>query len=341
MIRLVLKFFQSRIQQRGSYLILAYLGLLLLSSLLITLAEPADSELSRFGSALWWSIVTSTTVGYGDLYPVTPLGRIIAVTLPMFMGIGIGAAFITHLTSRLIERRDRTMHGESPYKGKNHILMVGSTPETEHLIQEILKDSGAARHDLVILGTCQRHPLPDTPGVFFVKGRPDTIQALERANVGSAAHVIIHTGRDEESLFALINALKLKNADCDITVRCLSTQSLDTFDAVPGEFDVIMQMTSEMMVQAMQDKVHLPLQTLLRNDENEEIYLVSLPQGAPTYAWWRLHTFLMENYGFLSFAMQDPEGRLRVNPPQTHPVPPGSRIWLMAQSRPVHIQWPQ
>mgnify|MGYP000975279916 CR=1 FL=1 len=66
------------------------------------------------------------------------------------------------------------------------------------------------------------------------------------------------------------NALNLKKETCEITVRCLSTQSLETFSSVPGQFETIMQMTVEMMVQAMQDKVHLPLQILLKNEQGEE-----------------------------------------------------------------------
>ncbi len=45
-------------------------------------------ENKTFGDALWWSIVTTTTVGYGDISPVTPAGRIIAVILMIF-GIGL------------------------------------------------------------------------------------------------------------------------------------------------------------------------------------------------------------------------------------------------------------
>ena len=51
--------------------------------------------------ALWWGIVTLTTVGYGDVYPVTPEGRIAASAL-MLLGVGLFGAITATITSYLI-----------------------------------------------------------------------------------------------------------------------------------------------------------------------------------------------------------------------------------------------
>jgi voltage-gated potassium channel len=51
-----------------------------------------DSGINGFGTALWWAIVTVTTVGYGDVVPETSIGRIIAGAL---MLVGVSAIPIT------------------------------------------------------------------------------------------------------------------------------------------------------------------------------------------------------------------------------------------------------
>jgi hypothetical protein len=77
---------------------------------LVWLAERhvPGSNLLHWGDCLWWSVTTLTTVGYGEHYPVTLLGRVVAVVI-MFSGLGIiGAvaavvafAFASRLTQRL------------------------------------------------------------------------------------------------------------------------------------------------------------------------------------------------------------------------------------------------
>ena len=51
-------------------------------------SSAPGSKIHSIGDAFWWAIVTVTTLGYGDIYPVTLEGRIIAAAL-MFVGIAI------------------------------------------------------------------------------------------------------------------------------------------------------------------------------------------------------------------------------------------------------------
>ena len=61
------------------------------------------ATINSFGKAVWWSITTVTTVGYGDVYPITNTGRVIAVLL-MIGGISLVGVVTAALASWIIER---------------------------------------------------------------------------------------------------------------------------------------------------------------------------------------------------------------------------------------------
>lgn len=65
------------------------------------------ATINSFGNALWWSITTVTSVGYGDLYPVTVPGRLIAVSL-MIGGISLVGVVTGSLASWIVQRVSET-----------------------------------------------------------------------------------------------------------------------------------------------------------------------------------------------------------------------------------------
>jgi voltage-gated potassium channel len=91
----------------------------------VMVAEP---EMGDFGDAVWWSIVTSTTVGYGDLAPESLVGRLVAVVL-MIVGIGalgmITGSIATHF-----------LHGQQQR----------TNPHVDHL-RQLLDDWETLTHD--------------------------------------------------------------------------------------------------------------------------------------------------------------------------------------------------
>jgi voltage-gated potassium channel len=76
-------------------------------------SKSPDANITTGGDALWYSIVTITTVGYGDFYPVTPAGRITAMFI-MFMGVGIIGALASLLASLLVGSSSSAEEEETP-----------------------------------------------------------------------------------------------------------------------------------------------------------------------------------------------------------------------------------
>jgi voltage-gated potassium channel len=92
---------------RGQYAafisVMAALIVLVVCSILVLQFESrsADANITTGGDALWWALVTITTVGYGDYFPVTAAGRITGAFV-MFAGVGIIGALASILASILV-----------------------------------------------------------------------------------------------------------------------------------------------------------------------------------------------------------------------------------------------
>jgi len=95
------------IQNRGQYAlfitVMSAFIVLSVSTILMVQFESRspDANITTGGDALWWGFTTITTVGYGDQYPVTALGRITAVFV-MFAGVGIIGSLASILASVLV-----------------------------------------------------------------------------------------------------------------------------------------------------------------------------------------------------------------------------------------------
>jgi voltage-gated potassium channel len=73
-------------------------------ALLVHAAEDGHGgSIDSVGDALWWSITTVTTVGYGDTFPVTPAGRGIAAVL-MATGIALFGVLTANLAALLVDQ---------------------------------------------------------------------------------------------------------------------------------------------------------------------------------------------------------------------------------------------
>lgn len=61
------------------------------------------ANITQYGDAVWWAVVTIATVGYGDYYPVTVVGRIIAIFM-MISGVGIFALMVATFAKRRLQK---------------------------------------------------------------------------------------------------------------------------------------------------------------------------------------------------------------------------------------------
>lgn len=88
------------------------LSALLLTEFLVAALLYMVAEGKGFWDSIWWSVVTGATVGYGDTYPVTPLGRVVGGTLILTSVLLVIPLIVAHFAARLIVDRDTFSHEE-------------------------------------------------------------------------------------------------------------------------------------------------------------------------------------------------------------------------------------
>jgi len=95
--------FKNKVQGTlTSVSLIAVLMLLFSSIAILQFENDPNSNIKTAEDAVWWSYVTITTVGYGDKYPVTTEGRIIAAIL-MTVGVGLFGTFTAFVSSWFVK----------------------------------------------------------------------------------------------------------------------------------------------------------------------------------------------------------------------------------------------
>ena len=139
-------------------------GMIIISASLLYLAEGHldDSPFSTVPSAMWWSVVTLTTVGYGDVTPITTIGKFIA-SLVMISGLGFFALPIGIIASAFMEEYQRRDFIVSWGMAARVPVFSHLTPQEVADVLTVLKARTAPAGSLVAVDG-------ERPGALFMVG---------------------------------------------------------------------------------------------------------------------------------------------------------------------------
>lgn len=183
------KFFRKAFNINPKLIFLFAFAFLVFNGFVMVLIEPETFEGDfPFIRAVWYVLITSTTIGYGDLYPNTTLGKLYAMIFIIPIGIGLMGVVLGRLFDGFISYKKKREEGELKVKEKNHIVLINWTQKAEHAIEEILHSDSST--EIVIIDTLERAKCLNDR-IHYVKGEATLDSTLEKANVREASSVII------------------------------------------------------------------------------------------------------------------------------------------------------
>lgn len=315
------------------FIALLSVALILTGAVLFSMVEERS-----IGDGIWWAVVTTTTVGYGDVYPNTAAGRALGVML-MVLGIGVLGAFIAELATVITDNRSRRERGLKAVRTRGHILICGWNDTGEDVVKNLLGDR--RKPPLVLLASTGHKPL-DEERLAFVHGAV-TEANLARAGADQAeSAVVLGTqqiedlqGRDAKSL---MNSLTIKrfNPDIYVCTQLFDSASLINADlSRADEIVVVGALAGGLLSRAALDHgSSRAISSLVRSDEQCEIYRVAVPAAWAGRTFSALLGDAKTTANILLIGVESPGGDLVLNPPGDYVLAAGDKLAVMADERP-------
>jgi voltage-gated potassium channel len=296
---------------------------------LMMLAEPPGSPIVEPANYWWWFLVTASTVGYGDFFPVSPAGHIVGV----YVIVG-GIATLTTVFAQLIgviERaRGRRRRGTRHVNESGHIVVLGYTPgRTERIVDELLADGDRP------LTLCAWEDVPENPmperNVSFVRGELTDETVLVRAGV-SRAHSVLVDARDDNEALALVVTVHHVAPGTHLVAGLRDMARATQLGFINDGIRCVQWHSPRMLTEELQSPGISQVYAELMTHGGGNTYSLELPAAAGAISFGDCQVALGSRFDATILAASI-GGQLSVSPPWPTPLPAGSTLYYVSRRK--------
>lgn len=292
------KFFEKigRILSNPSFKVWASVfALLMVMMIVIFMSEQkTNSSINTLFDAFWYTIVTVTTVGYGDIAPASFWGRLSAMAL-LLVGVAIFGALSGKFASFILDRQQKKDKGLLKMTNmKNHLLICGWKPGFENILEGMLLANPEIPPERVVILNNARHSEIEAiqaneklKAINFLRGDFTDEEALLKAHIKSADRALILADRSEA--FSTLET-DSRTVLAVITIKNMNPRIYCVAEIIDSKFEKHLSlarcdeiiMTSDyeqnLLVQASSGKgmSHI-LRELAAENENQGLFLSDIP----------------------------------------------------------------
>ncbi|HCG6056767.1 TPA: two pore domain potassium channel family protein [Vibrio parahaemolyticus] len=317
-------------------LVISILYISLSWGLLALAGEKALTD--NFSNFIYYLMVTASTVGYGDHSPVTDLGKWVVVLFVIPGGLSLFAALLGRVAGSAIDCWRAGILGKRRVRVENHIVLLGwNGSRTMHLIRMLQHEEEGKRPIVLCSRSDIENPLPGE--IHFIKVTSYTdAQEMKNANITDASCIIVDNLSDDITLSAALYCASV-NPDAhllayfkDDALGRLLSQHCPKAECIPA-------VGAEMLAKAAVDPGSSALhQELLASTRGMTQYSVIYPENQPITTIESIFGFIKKRHHATLIAFDIGNG-IQLNPDLDAEVPPGTKLFYIADERIDDFAW--
>ncbi|MCU7555659.1 ion channel [Alteromonas sp. ASW11-19] len=293
---------------------------------------------------IYWLAVTASTVGYGDLSPVTPAGKLVVALYVIPLGLSIFAMVVGRVAAWVSNQWQKGLLGMNQLDVQDHILVIGWNEHRTLLLLNLLlqeREAVPGKPDIVLCVKADiMNPMPGQ--VEFVRVESfNKDEDMDKACIGKASTILIDNPQDDVTMTTALYCSQ-RNPEAHQVAYFTDDALVPLLQQHCPKVECTPSVAVEMLAKAAFDPGSSMLHhDLLSVDEGQAQFSVEVPAGTAGFSVETLFVNLKRHHDaiFIGYAPGGAYKDMVVNPDLQTPVNAGDKLFYIADKRIANINW--